>query len=165
MEELARTERLHLQAAEIWLELDNCDLAAEELKEISHQMRVHPEVLRVRYEVCALAQQWAPAAAVAQAMCAVMPGSSSGWILLAEALHAMKRTRQAWDVLNSVVERFPDEPKLPYKLACYACELGDLRAGWDWLERMIHLSNSTDVKRMVWEDPDLRPLWGKIGEV
>ena len=164
MAELARTERLHLQAAETWLELDNCDMATEELKEISHQMQVHPEVLRVRYEVCAMAQQWEPAAAVAQAMCQAMPGSCSGWVRLAEALHEMKNTRQAWDVLISVVERFPGEPKLPYKLACYACELGDLKSGWEWLERMIHLSNITDVKRRVCEDPNLRPLWGKMGK-
>jgi predicted Zn-dependent protease len=159
MPELARNERLHLQTAEIWLELDNCARASEELKGISHQMRVHPEVLRVRYEMCVLAHQWEQAASVAQAMCQVMPRSSLGWIRLAEALHGMKRTRQAWEVLLSVAERFPDEPGLAYSLACYACKLGELKAGWEWLERMLQLSKTSEAKKTVLEDPNLRPLW------
>jgi hypothetical protein len=39
-----------------------------------------------------------------------------------------------------------------------------MKAGWEWLERLIHLSNMADVKRTVLEDPSLRPLWGKMGK-
>jgi hypothetical protein len=51
MAELMRFERLRLQAAETWLELDDCVLAKQELEKFSHHMQVHPEVLRVRDEL------------------------------------------------------------------------------------------------------------------
>ena len=156
MADLAHTERVHLLAAESWLEMDNWALAKQELSWISHGKQVHPEVLRVRYDLCAQAQQWEQAASLAQSMCQVMAGSSSGWSRLAEALHRMNRTQQAREVLASVIDKFPDESWLHYKLACYTCQLGDLKAAWEWLEKALRLDRSGDIRRLVQGDADLR---------
>jgi hypothetical protein len=49
-----------------------------------------------------------------------------------------------------------------YNLACYACQLRDLKAGWEWLLRAVDLAGSTKVNKMALEDPDLEPLWRDI---
>src|ERR1700745_2108645 len=98
MNKFAHAERVHLLAAGSWLEMDNWTLAKQELGWISHRMQVHPEVLRVRYDLCAQIQQWEEAASLAQAMCQLRPGNCSAWSRLAEALHRMKRTRQALEI-------------------------------------------------------------------
>jgi tetratricopeptide (TPR) repeat protein len=75
----------------------------------------------------------------------------------------MKRTRQALEVLSSVIDRFPDEPWLHYRLACYASQLGDLKAAWEWLERALRLDPNGDMRRLAQEDTNLRPIWTENG--
>ena len=48
---------------------------------------------------------------------------------------------------------------IPYNLACYACQLGDLLGDQSWLERAAKKNGFRPLKQMALEDPDLRPLW------
>jgi hypothetical protein len=48
-------------------------------------------------------------------------------------------------------------------LACYACQLGNLKQARDWLQKAIDLANTKEVKLMALSDPDLEPLWKEIG--
>jgi hypothetical protein len=64
-----------------------------------------------------------------------------------------------------VVEKFPKEWVMRYNLACYACQLGDLKAAWKSLEKAIDMAPSKDVKTMALEDKDLEPLWTDIGQI
>jgi hypothetical protein len=52
-----------------------------------------------------------------------------------------------------------------YSLACYACQLGDLKDAFQWLETAVHLANEKEAKQMVLNNPDLQPLWDQIGEI
>jgi Flp pilus assembly protein TadD len=84
---------------------------------------------------------------------------------LAYALHEQKRTQEAWNVLLPVADKFPDDATIRYNLACYACQLGRLDQARAWLEKAFALGNARKMKLMALEDPDLRPLWEKIGEI
>jgi len=160
-----RADKLHLEAAQGWLELGNWLEANEELENITAQLRAHPDVLRVRWEVYAKAKKWEVAAEVAQALCQRVPNEAFGWIHLAYALHELKRTKEAWNVLLPVADQFPDHDAIPYNLACYATRLGYLQEARFWLERAIAISGKKEVKLMALKDPDLEPLWKEIGEV
>ncbi|MEI6396380.1 MAG: hypothetical protein WCT12_35400 [Verrucomicrobiota bacterium] len=70
-----------------------------------------------------------------------------------------------WNVLLPVVDRFPKEHIIRYNLACYACQLGNLKQVRDWLKKAIKLANTKDVKLMALNDPDLEPLWKEIGGI
>jgi hypothetical protein len=48
---------------------------------------------------------------------------------------------------------------IPYNLACYAAQLGDLVAAGDWLAQAFKLGNAKEIKLQALEDPDLAPLW------
>jgi hypothetical protein len=49
---------------------------------------------------------------------------------------------------------------IPYNLACYAAQLGDLIAARDWLAQSFNLADDPkQAKLAALEDPDLAPLW------
>jgi predicted Zn-dependent protease len=162
---LGFSDQRQLDAAEGWLELGNWLEANEELEGISPKMRTHPCVLRVRWEIYAKAGKWEMAAEIARTLSEVLPDNSWGFIQLAYSLHELKRTPEAKSVLLPLVTRFPDESTIQYNLACYCCQLGELKEAWQWLEKAIDQENKRDIRIVALEDPDLEPLWTQISEI
>jgi predicted Zn-dependent protease len=158
-------DRRHLDAARGWLGLGKWVEANEELGRLTPELRGHPSVLRVRYEVYAAATKWEMAAEVARTISKRVPDDAFGFVHLAYALHELKRTSEARDLLLPIVERFPNEWPMRYNLACYAAQSGDLKAAWAWLEKAIDLAGRKAVKRMAHDDPDLEPLWREIAKI
>jgi hypothetical protein len=57
-------DSFHLIAADGWLDLGDAVSANNELEEISPEMRVHPAVLAMRYDIYHKAEKWDLAAEV-----------------------------------------------------------------------------------------------------
>jgi predicted Zn-dependent protease len=162
---LGFSDQRQLDAAEGWLGLGNWLEANEELERISPEMRAHPFVLRVRWEICAKAAKWEMAVEIARTLSEVLPNNSWGWIQMAYSLHELKRTQEAKNVLLPLVDRFPDDSTLCYNLACYCCQLGELKEAWQWLKKAIDQAGKKDIRIMALDDPDLEPLWTQISEL
>jgi predicted Zn-dependent protease len=158
-------DSMHLEAAEGWLELGNEIEAFEELECITPQMRVHPDVLELRWQIYAKEKKWEACVDIARAITKLVPSRPFGWIHLAFSLHELKRTKEAKEVLLPVVEKFPKEYLMRYNLACYECQLGNLKESKAWLEKTFELAGKNEVKLMALNDKDLEPLWRKIGEI
>ena len=165
MREFEREDARHLLAAEGWLELGDWLEANEELENITPEMRGHPKVLCLRYDIYAKAERWEMASELARNLSIAMPDDALGWIHWAYSLHELKRTKEAYDVANSVAAKFPDNSTLCYNLACYACQLGNLQEAMEWLKRAIALEGKNEIRLMALDDADLEPLWKKIGEI
>ena len=75
--------------------------------------------------------------------------------------------QKAWDALRPAVELFPDEALVPYNLACYACQLGNLDGGRHWLSRAFETATKrklrANFKAMALADADLAALHAEIG--
>jgi predicted Zn-dependent protease len=155
----------HLNAVEGWLGLGSLRDAEQEFEKLSSEVRTHPDVLRVRYHLCERAKQWEPAAETAQAICQAVPEAPFGWIHLAYALHELRRTREAYNVLIPIVDRFADEYVIRYNLACYACQMGQLDEARSWLKKAIALAGSETIKQMAMTDPDLQDLRAEIQKI
>jgi predicted Zn-dependent protease len=164
MSDLSLTNIRYLEAAQGWLGLRNVREAEAEIANIPSELQSHPDVLRVHWEIHAAAKEWELAAQVAEAFRAARPDSPFGFVHLAYALHEMKRTQEARDVLLPVLDKFRDEFIIRYNLACYACQLGDEEGAWRWLEKSMALSDPDEVKRMALNDTDLEPLRTRIKE-
>ncbi|MFN0070926.1 MAG: tetratricopeptide repeat protein [Chloroflexota bacterium] len=149
----------HLRAAQGWLELGDWRSANSELEQISPNARVHPEVLELRWHIFASAKDWPECVDIARALTEAAPDLAQPWIHHAFALHELKRTREAFDVLSSVADRFPAEATIPYNLACYSCQLGDHIGARDWLAQAYQLGGARRWKATAMADPDLAPLW------
>jgi tetratricopeptide (TPR) repeat protein len=162
MNELGTPDSHHLNAAQGWLELGNHSEANEELAKISASLVNHPEVLEVRWAVHAAGKRWPTCVEVAETLVKVAPDYLLGWIHRSYALHELKRTREAFNLLLPAVELFPEEPLIRYNLACYCCQLEEAREALEWLDKALVLGDYKQFKQMALEDPDLQPLKAEI---
>ncbi|HEY5911738.1 MAG TPA: tetratricopeptide repeat protein [Verrucomicrobiae bacterium] len=154
----------YLSGALGWLGLRNAAEAEAELAQISPSQSQHPDVLEVRWLVCAELEKWAEGLQVARWLIHAAPDRPSGWLHQAYALRRAPggSVQQAWDALLPVVQKFPREPIVPYNLACYACQLGRLGPARIWLKRALAMTDKDEMKRQALADRDLEPLWGEI---
>jgi predicted Zn-dependent protease len=160
---LPTEDRRHLDAAEGWLGLGDWKSADDELGQITPEMRSHPDVLRVRWEVYAKAKIWEGAAEVAKAFLERFPESSFGWLHTAYALHELKHTSEAREVLLRVEDRFKDDWHVHYNLACYEAQLGKAEEAIVRLKLAIGLNPR--ARGYALEDRDLEPVRAQIGGI
>jgi len=155
----------HLSAAVGWLELGNHVEAGEELAKISAAVLEHPDVLEVRWAVCAAGKSWEAALSVAELLLRKAPERSSGWLHRAYAVRRVREggLHQAWEALRPAFEKFPQDWLIAFNLACYAAQFGRLEEAWEWLFKAIAASGDVSrIKRMALADTDLQPLWERI---
>ena len=148
----------HVRAAEGWLALGALDDAAAELRRLTSAGQGHPEVLELRWNLAIRRGQWEAALDLARLVVLASPERPTGWIHQSYALHELKRTDEAWTLLRPMADRFPTDSTIPYNLACYACQLGDLAGAREWIARAIKLGGKREIKAMALEDVDLVPL-------
>jgi predicted Zn-dependent protease len=157
-------DSFHVQAAEGWLGLGDIESASNELREISPAERAHPAVLAVRYQIYAQAKQWDTAVEVADDLTKILPDKPFVWISLAYATRRKTggSIPDAKKILLGTEPKFPKHYLFPYNLACYCSQLGELEQAEQWLKKAAGI-DSTAVKKMAADDPDLKPLWESLG--
>jgi len=153
-----------LRAAEGWLELGNEAEALRELENISRTEQEHPVVLEMRFQIFAKKGEWDACRDIAGMITQQLPNFAGGWLHLA---YATRRAtgggeQAAFDILQPASEKFPEEPTIPYNLACYVCQLGNLAEARTWLKRAFAVGNKKEMKLMALNDADLKPLWEEI---
>jgi Flp pilus assembly protein TadD len=155
----------HLDAATGWLELGDHVEAFDELENIAPQLRAHPDVLKLRWHIYAKAGHWQAAAHVATGLVTMLPKDSEVWLHRSFALHELKRTEEARDLLLPAAKQFPTVATIFYNLACYESQLGDLSAAKVWLDKAFATDKTKELKLNSLDDADLEPLWKHIGEL
>jgi predicted Zn-dependent protease len=165
MKSLPLPDQRHLDAAEGWLGLGDIRSATEELDQVSPELRDHPLVLEITYQLCVGTKQWEKSIEIARNMARLLPRQPWGHFHLAYSLHELKRTGEAYATLKPVVDSFPKEWLMRFNLACYSCQLGNLKEAMLWLNQAIATATHDDVQRLALEDHDLKPLWPKIREL
>jgi hypothetical protein len=73
--------------------------------------------------------------------------------------------QEAFSTLKPISERFPNDWLMPYNLACYACQLGNIGEARRLLELACERGDKNEIVRMVRIDPDLEPLWSEFGKI
>ena len=168
MSDLEPPNTHHVRAAIGWLELGNAAEAGEEIARVAPEFLEHPDVLDVRWMVCAAGRSWEAALEVAEALVRVAPERSSGWVHRAYALRRVRQggLQMAWAALRPAYEKFPKEDMIPYNLACYAAQSGRLDAAWEWLHKAMEAAGDVKViKERAMADADLQPIWDRIREL
>jgi tetratricopeptide (TPR) repeat protein len=156
-----------LSAAEGWLELGDVPEARAELNLIQPGFRDHPEVLKVRWEICAQEKDWPAALSVGRMLVGLAPEEPFGWLHQAYALRRAPEggLQAAWDSLSPALEKFPGIPIIPYNLACYACQLGQWDQARKLLKRALTIGDGSHIREIALRDPDLEALWTEIQEL
>ncbi|MEY2409223.1 MAG: hypothetical protein QOF48_1893 [Verrucomicrobiota bacterium] len=149
-----------------WLELGNHVEAGEELSRVTPVNLVHPDVLELRWAVCAEGQSWNAAAEVAESLVGVAPERASGWVQHAYSVRRMRGggLEQAEKLLLSAFNKFPKDSVIPYNLACYAAQQGRLDEARDWFWKAVDRDGGLpEMRERALADKDLEPLWTWIG--
>jgi tetratricopeptide (TPR) repeat protein len=162
MKKLPRHDQRFLDAAEGWLGLGDLSSANDELEQITPELRTHPKVLAVRLEIYWASKKWEACVEIAGALVALEPKNDHAWIGRSFALHELKRTQEAYDLLLLAKNKFPKNYTIPYNLACYSAQLNRLEDAQDWFKKAMKI-NERAVKRLAIDDPDLKPLWDSMG--
>jgi hypothetical protein len=166
MPPLEPPETHYLSAAIGWLGLGNALEAELELARIGPARQRHPDVLEVRWLICAEQNRWTEGLQLARWLIHAAPERPTGWLHQAYALRRVPGggVQNAWDALVPTHERFPKEPIIPYNLACYACQMGRLEVARRWLRLAFALGGKKQTKTMALADSDLEALWNEIRE-
>lgn len=158
----------HLLAAQGWLELNNPAEAGDEIARISPENLEHPDVLDVRWAVCAAGERWEAGLEVAEKLLRAAPDRASGWLHRAYALRRVKGggLQKAWEALRPAYEKFPKAEVVAYNLGCYAAQMDRLDEAWEWLHKAMEAAGDVAaIKNMALADRDLESLWDRIREL
>ena len=146
------------------MELGDPQSALDELEFIDSMMQSHPDVLAVRCDSYAAAGKWPALVAMSWTLVLLVPDQPRGWIQRSVALHGLKRTRQAFDLLLPAAARFPENPTISYNLACYCAQLGYLEEARRWFHLACEVGNARELALTAKDDPDLAPLAVNVSE-
>ena len=155
-------DKRHLEAAEGWLGLGLHLDANEELDKITPQLRDHPDVLELRWHICAKDKKWDACLEIAAAIIRLAPERADGWVHRSFSLHELKWTQEAFNQLLPAVDGFPTVWTIPYNLACYSSQLHQFDEAQKWLKKAMALDKET-VQHAALDDEDLKPLWDSLG--
>jgi hypothetical protein len=159
MKELDERERFALSAAEGWLML-GCPAEAElELEAICAHNMNRSEVLCLRWAVSFHGKRWEDARSIAKVWCWTTPESLEAWIACANSTREFEGLAAAKQILLDIAERFPLDWVVPYNLACYCAQLGEIAEAVLWLNKALSLDMQQKIRREAAGDPDLAPLW------
>ena len=164
MKRLEPPDLFFVSAAIGWLELGNVAEARAELAQVGSENRNHPDVLEMRWAICAQDELWIEGLQIARELLLYAPERSSGWLHQAYALRRVPDggVKKAWSALLPAFDKVPTESIIPYNLSCYACQLQLLDAARVWLQRAVVIGGKDRIKQMALHDPDLEPLWPEI---
>lgn len=164
MTKLEPPDAFALSAALGWLELGNPTEALVELERVTPANQSHPGVLEVRFAVHAKLRDWPQAFSVASELVRVVPDNASGWLHRAYALRRLPNggLAPAWDALLPAADMFKNESIIPFNLACYACQMGQLDKARLWFKRALKIGKRSEIRRMALADEDLKLLWAEI---
>ncbi len=155
----------HLNAAAGWLELGLPEEAQAELNRLTPGARQLPEALAVEWDLHARGACWERALDVASRLLACDRSKPAGWINRSYALHELRRTAEARDFLLPAVTLFPAIGVIPYNLACYTCQLGELDDARRWLRHAMEVDGRECVLGRARTDADLTPLRGELDRI
>lgn len=139
-----------------YIDLGMLDEAAREISNLPPNKRGTPQAQEMRIIISLDRGDLDEALALSEVLCEVHPEEHAGYIQGAYALHALERTQDAIDHLQSGPSSLQDEPVYFYNLACYELSLGREQAALTWLKQSIDMESSFQQKALA--DPDLAPL-------
>jgi tetratricopeptide (TPR) repeat protein len=163
MDSLPQEDGWHLKTAQGWLDLGAPAEAARELEQIDPLWRRFPELLELRWKICAATQEWKACERIASQFTLLFPRRLAGWLLLAASLHRLGQTEEACELLLSLFDQFPDQPQIAYHLAVYHCRLRWFAEARRWLELALTIADSAEFNMAALEDPALKALWAQLG--
>jgi len=153
-------DQQHRQAATGYAELGMFSEADTELDKIDPFNRAAPEVLATRLAIYRGLEKWELMQEIAKRLKEFEPDNVQWTISLAYATRRAFSTEIAMEILLSAEPKFPKEAAIPYNLACYFCQTGEIQKAKNYLEKAFEIDLNWRMTAL--EDEDLKPLWDSL---
>jgi tetratricopeptide (TPR) repeat protein len=148
------------QAAVGYVELGMFTEADSELDKIDPFCRAAPEVLGVRLAIYRGLKKWELMQQIAKRLKEFQPDNVQWTISLAYATRRTYSIDVAMEILLDAEAKFPREAAIPYNLACYYCQLGEMEKAKCYLEQAFEID--LNWRKAALDNEDLRPLWDSL---
>jgi tetratricopeptide (TPR) repeat protein len=145
------------QAAVGYVELGMFAEADSELDKMDPFCRAFPEVLSVRLAVYRGLGKWELMQEISKRLRQFEPENVQWTISLAYATRRAYSIDVAMEILLNAEGKFPGEGAIPYNLACYSCQLGEIEKAKRYLRKAFEIN--LNWRKAALEDEDLKPLW------
>ena len=142
-----------LLAAQGYLELGMAEEALAELSSLPPIESSDPDIIELRLHVLMEAKRWPDALTAAEELLRASPSAVPGYIHGAFALHELRRTAEARDLLLKGPEELRKDPTFHYNVGCYEAVLGNSEAALASLRQSFALDAS--YRDFARRDPDL----------
>lgn len=165
MKQIQPPDKHFLLAAQGWLELGNQSEAFMELRKISSQFSGHPDVVKTHWQLYDQIRGEEGVRVIAEIISELDLGDMVRHLDQTRNSRTAKRATAVDRFLPIGPLRLPLLFAVPYNLACYACQLGNLKEAWEWLQIAVELCDIQEIRSLALNDPDLEPLWEQIKEL
>ena len=88
------------------------------------------------------------------------PDNVQWTISLAYATRRAYSIDVAMEILLEAEAKFPREAAIPYNLACYYCQLGEMEKAKRYLKEAFEID--LNWRKAALDDEDLRPFWDSL---
>lgn len=156
------SEPAWLEKARGYLDLGMHEEAWRSIASLPENFRNSAEAQEMRIVILFERGEPAKALAFCRDLIRSHPDNHAGFIQGAYALHAMKKTGEAVDLLQSGPETLREDHCYFYNLACYEVALGRPDAALTWLQQSFRLEPRNRARAL--NDADLTPLHESLSE-
>jgi len=136
--------------------------ANEELENIDPFLRAAPEILALRIEIYRALEKWELMQVVSQKLAEFEPDNLQWIISLAYATRRAYSIDVAMEILLNAEAKFPKEAAIPYNLACYYCQGGEMKKAKRYLKKAFDID--LNWRKAALDDDDLKPLWEALAK-
>ena len=153
-------DQQYWQAAVGYVELGMFQDANDQLEKIDPFNRAAPEVLAVRLAIYRGLKKWELMQQIAKRLKQFEPDNVQWTISLAYATRRAYSIDVAMEILLDAEAKFPREAAIPYNLACYYCQLGEMEKAKRYLKEAFEID--LNWRKAALDDEDLRPFWDSL---
>ena len=153
-------DQQYWQAAIGYVELGMFQDANDQLEKIDPFNRAAPEVLAVRLAIYRGLKKWELMQQIAKRLKEFQPDNVQWTISLAYATRRAYSIDVAMEILIDAEAKFPREAAIPYNLACYYCQLGEMEKAKRYLKEAFEID--LNWRKAALDDEDLRPFWDSL---
>jgi len=119
-----------------------------------------PEVLAVRVAIYRGLKKWELMQQIAKRLKEFEPDNVQWTISLEYATRRAYSIGTAMEILLNAQAKFPKEAAIPYNLACYYCQRGEIENAKRYLKQAFEID--PNWRKAALEDEDLKLLWDSL---
>lgn len=149
-----------LEKARGYIDLGMFDEAWRAIESLPANQSGSPDAQEMRIIIMLDRKEYDDALALSEVLCDIHPENHAGFIQGAYCLHAMGRTQDAIDHLQTGPDSLREEQCYFYNIACYELALGRDQAALTWLNQAIDLDPKNRARAL--RDADLERLHDEI---